>query len=103
MRKGAIEKVLNAVGSGADPDAVRYAMLNGISLNDALIALQKPMVLEGTLIPDPKHWDDYVRVGPTHVKNWIWDALKKMPEGRNVRITVEVVREPTGDGLGPYG
>ena len=48
-------------------------------------------ILVGELIPDPKGWDSYVRLGGIFVKFWIWDALKRMPVGAKVRIRIEVI------------
>ena len=52
-------------------------------------------VLIGKLIPDSKHDPEFVRLGPNWVKNWIWDELRKLPKGKRVRITIEVLDDST--------
>lgn len=49
--------------------------------------------LVGRIIPDRLKWDTHVRLGRFWVNFWIWDELKRFPEGSRVRITIEVLDE----------
>jgi len=49
--------------------------------------------ITGVLQRDSKRWPEYVKIGGMFVKYWVWDALERLPEGKKVRIRIEVLDE----------
>lgn len=55
--------------------------------------LRKREVMVGKIQPDRMGWDSYVKLSGSRVDYWIWNVLARMPEGKKVRIIVEVLED----------
>lgn len=58
----------------------------------SMLGTRKCYVLEGTFKQDSLRWTNYAQIGGKFISHWMLDVINEMPNGEQVRITIEVIR-----------